>query len=267
MSPASIPALLWRWYVDALWNYSPDSWVASAAYTFRLLALIVILPGVLLTLLDVTSYVIARTLGDTSAYTSDKTPAPASAPAPAPTPTTPATSSASPATPHPARSTAAAEAESPPAIVVQPGSPHAARFPAFAGAEERLAGVGVFSPAASQPGSPVLGRRQLVRGEENRERAEDGDGDTSGDANENGDGDGDGDADGAADGGASGLRREGAGSESWQNMWGEASTNGSTSGSESFAILERDESFEDAGAVQMRRRVPRGGAGNTADGS
>ena len=51
MSPASIPALLWRWYVDALWNYSPDSWVASTAYTFRLLALIVILPGVLLTLL------------------------------------------------------------------------------------------------------------------------------------------------------------------------------------------------------------------------
>ena len=51
MSPTSIPALLWRWYIDALWNYSPDSWVASTAYTFRLLALIVILPGVLLTLL------------------------------------------------------------------------------------------------------------------------------------------------------------------------------------------------------------------------
>ena len=229
-----------------------------------------------MTLQDVTSYVIARTLGDTSAYTSDKTPAPASASATAPIPATPATPAAPPATPHPAHAPTAAEAESPPAIVVvQPGSPHAARFPAFAGAEERLAGVGVFSPAASQPGSPVLGRRQLVRGdelaarigEESRERAEDGDGNTSGDANENGDGYGDGDGDGAADGAESALRREGAGSESWQNMWGEASTNGSTSGSESFAILERDESFEDAGAVQMRRRVPRGGAGNTADGS
>ena len=75
------------------------------------------------------------------------------------------------------------------------------------------------------------------------------------------------DGDGDGDGAESALRREGDVSESWQNMWGGASTNGSTSGSDSFAILERDESFEDAGAVQMRHRAPRGGAGDAADDS
>ncbi|KAI0055162.1 hypothetical protein BV25DRAFT_1843152 [Artomyces pyxidatus] len=122
MSPLELPAQLWRWYVDYLWNYERDSWVASTASTFRVLAILTILPGILLTLLDVTSYVIARTLGDPTASTS------------VPPPETPA--------------------PAPPRIVVHP----------FDG-EERLAGVGVFSPAASQPGSPTLSRA-APRGDE-----------------------------------------------------------------------------------------------------
>ncbi|OBZ67015.1 hypothetical protein A0H81_12806 [Grifola frondosa] len=63
MSVLSLPASLWHLYVKHLWNYKPGSWVDSTASTFRLLAFAVVAPFVLLTLLDVASYVIARTLG------------------------------------------------------------------------------------------------------------------------------------------------------------------------------------------------------------
>ncbi|KAI5123059.1 hypothetical protein M0805_000494 [Coniferiporia weirii] len=73
--PLAIPAHLWRLYLDHLWHHQPNSWVASAASTFQLLACLVIVPFALLSLLDVTSYIIARTLGvveTTRASTSDK---------------------------------------------------------------------------------------------------------------------------------------------------------------------------------------------------
>lgn len=50
-SAISIPHQLWRWYVDYLVYYTPDSWVASAARTFRILGVLMLLPFALLTLL------------------------------------------------------------------------------------------------------------------------------------------------------------------------------------------------------------------------
>jgi len=68
------PAFAWHWYWTNLWLTQPNSWVASVAWTFRLLAILLISPFVILTLLDLTSYVIGRTLGlgVHNASTSDK---------------------------------------------------------------------------------------------------------------------------------------------------------------------------------------------------
>ncbi|KAG6370655.1 hypothetical protein JVT61DRAFT_11139 [Boletus reticuloceps] len=73
-SALTLPYRLWDAYVTYLWHYQPSSWVSRVASTFRILALVLVLPVVLLTLLDVISYVIARTLGvvdDGKASTSD----------------------------------------------------------------------------------------------------------------------------------------------------------------------------------------------------
>jgi len=51
ISPSSIPSTLWDYYVQYLWYYNPDSVVARIAYTFRLLALLLIMPAVILILL------------------------------------------------------------------------------------------------------------------------------------------------------------------------------------------------------------------------
>jgi hypothetical protein len=138
----------------------------------------------------------------------------------------------------------------------------------------RLAGVGVFSPVASMPGSPTVSRRNFFE----KDGEDDAGGGGSGSSDESGSpfaaprcvllrsggihhqhqhhqggreaeteqehehshsaSDGGGGGDGGANGG------------------------GSTSGESSFAILDREESFEDAG-VHIRRRVP--GAGTSAD--
>lgn len=75
LSFSSTPRLLWHAYIEYLWNPHPGSWVSQVAYSFRILAFLLILPVVILTLLDITSYVIARTLGivdDVKASTSDQ---------------------------------------------------------------------------------------------------------------------------------------------------------------------------------------------------
>jgi hypothetical protein len=51
ISPSSIPSTLWDYYVRYLWYYNPDSIVARIAYTFRILALLLIMPAVILILL------------------------------------------------------------------------------------------------------------------------------------------------------------------------------------------------------------------------
>ncbi len=48
---ASVPQFLWKYYVDYLWYYEPDSWVARTANGARVLAILVALPIVILGLL------------------------------------------------------------------------------------------------------------------------------------------------------------------------------------------------------------------------
>ena len=51
VSPSSIPGLLWAYYVQYLWTYESDSWVARIAYSCRILAILVSLPIIILGLL------------------------------------------------------------------------------------------------------------------------------------------------------------------------------------------------------------------------
>ena len=52
MSPAvTAPSNLWNWYIDYLWNYDNNSWVATIAYGFRIWAILAILPTIILCLL------------------------------------------------------------------------------------------------------------------------------------------------------------------------------------------------------------------------
>lgn len=55
-SPSAIPGLLWAYYVQYLWNYESDSWVARIAYSCRILAILVSLPLIILGLLVCTEF-------------------------------------------------------------------------------------------------------------------------------------------------------------------------------------------------------------------
>lgn len=71
----SYPEIVWSYYVHYLWDYEPNSWVARIANFCRFLSILLCLPTLLLGLVDVSAYVIARTLGvidDVKASTSDK---------------------------------------------------------------------------------------------------------------------------------------------------------------------------------------------------
>lgn len=173
LSFSSAPRLVWHAYIEYLWNPHPGSWVSQVAYSFRILAFLLILPAVILTLLDITSYVIARTLGivdDVKASTSDQP---------------------------------AVTAEGTPLILVEDTSSEES-FPAeqdnytssvhrqyntdmrsagvqeemklqayFTGEEDlQLSGVGILSPSPSQPSSPVLPHENLS-GEDGAMRMED----------------------------------------------------------------------------------------------
>jgi len=112
----------------------------------------------------------------------------------------------------------------------------------------RLAGVGVFSPVASMPGSPVISRRNLLE----REGEEDGGSGSSDESSSL--------SSSAARGGVLLRSRDRdrdcePGHERTASAEGDAIGGGeSTSGESSFALLDREESFEDAG-VHLRRRV------------
>ncbi|CCM01139.1 uncharacterized protein FIBRA_03187 [Fibroporia radiculosa] len=138
MNVLSAPNLLWSLYVDYLWNYQRGSWVYSVASTFRVLAFTIIVPFVLLTLLDVASYVIARTLGvidETKASTSETVAGEA-----------------------PTAEKSAALRSTPAYLTVPPLAYF--RNPLEEG-NPRLSGVGMFSPTPSQPPSPTMSRREL----------------------------------------------------------------------------------------------------------
>jgi len=248
-SAVAVPSDLWNWYIDYLWSYDNNSWVATIAYGFRIWAILAILPTIILCLLDVTSYVIARTLGDPTASTSHKSSFAQTDPSQSDRTIADGAGGAAtvPITGLPPTQDEGAPAPSAAGAIIEPATATAdstSTYFVVDGEGEydgaaRLAGVGVFSPVASMPGSPTLSRRRSsVREEE--------------------------------EGTASSVRHvpleseHGHGHE--RTLSGGSGTNGggeSTSGESSFTLLEREESFEDT-AAHIRRRVP-GPAGADAD--
>ncbi|OSX66303.1 hypothetical protein POSPLADRAFT_1052960 [Postia placenta MAD-698-R-SB12] len=205
MTLLSVPSFLWNLYVQNLWYYQRGSWIDSAAYTFRFLAFVVIAPFVLLTLLDVTSYVIARTLGvidDTKASTSETGP-------PTDGPGTPSIVIQSEST-----SGSSQPATTPPSTFF--------RNPLEEEGNLRLSGVGMFSPAPSQPPSPTMSRRELDSHmhnvpEEYRDEMK-------------------------------------SGFDSGRDLSREPRSGDSSSGESSYAMLEQESGTEDA-QVTLRRRI------------
>ncbi|PIL36141.1 hypothetical protein GSI_01801 [Ganoderma sinense ZZ0214-1] len=291
MSLASLPLTIWHLYVDNLVFYNGGSWVHSIASTFRFLAFATIVPFILLTLLDVASYIIARTLGvidETKASTSGEHVAGLHA--------------------HPNNPNRDVR---PPAIVVH-DSAEDADMTALAAATPlpddgehgnlKLSGVDTFSPAPSQPGSPTLQRhefaqlqtahwepdsvtssaslsmsslygRDSIRGRGTRGGGRDGEeeGHYGSEKLRRAAGDGDGDG---VDGTGEGALVGGPGEHEHEHEHGAASPRGlsghvsagSSSGDESYAILDRDSGSgtEDAGLV-LRKRTRQGGTGADAE--
>ncbi|KAF8070603.1 hypothetical protein FPV67DRAFT_1448315 [Lyophyllum atratum] len=174
LPPSSYPATLWNYYIQYLWNYPPNSWVNRIASICRILAILVSLPIIVLALLDISSYGIARTLGvidDVRASTSDIVTLHKNAS----TPTiriegtsSPFTDSdRSPGSPtehilHNKRPSGLSQAHSESRDSLSylgASQPHA--FYASDGDNLKLSGVGVFSPATSRPPSPIMTRKTL----------------------------------------------------------------------------------------------------------
>ncbi|KAG2153780.1 uncharacterized protein EDB93DRAFT_214863 [Suillus bovinus] len=156
---SSAPHLVWHAYIEHLWNPQPGSWVSQVAYSFRILAFLLILPVVVLTLLDITSYVIARTLGivdDVKASTSDQ-----------PVVTAEGTPSIL------VEDTSSCPAEQDSCIssvhrqyktdMKSAGVQEEMKLQAYFTGEEdlQLSSIGVLSPSPSQPSSPVLPHENL----------------------------------------------------------------------------------------------------------
>ncbi|KAF9482173.1 hypothetical protein BDN70DRAFT_991388 [Pholiota conissans] len=176
IDPLSIPHTLWIFYLEYLWFYEPNSWVAKIAYSCRVLAILVSLPVVILGLLDIASYGIARTLGvidDVKASTSDKATIHTRATS---TPVihvegvnTPSSDSAfsdsdrdsilDSSLRHRSRSSLADSTITSLSEMRRPSEP--SLF--YVGDNSlKLSGVGVLSPAASQPPSPTISRHNLA---------------------------------------------------------------------------------------------------------
>ncbi|OJT15769.1 hypothetical protein TRAPUB_4317 [Trametes pubescens] len=256
----SVPQTLWHFYLDNLVFYKSGSWVDSAASTFRVLAFTTILPFILLTLFDVASYVIARTLGvidatkaSTSGELDNADHLHANRPAivvhddSTPTPSTDAEGSE--------------HAKSPLPHTTPPASYF--RNPTEEEGNLQLAGVGTFSPAPSQPGSPTLQRREFLQHSHYYDgaplRPASASASTSADSGEDEDA-GEGEGEGA------GHAKAGSGAATPRDVSGLGlSSAGSSSGDSSFAMLDRDSGSEDAGVV-LRRRSRRPGTGPEAEG-
>ncbi|KAG6833544.1 hypothetical protein H0H87_005195 [Tephrocybe sp. NHM501043] len=177
---SSYPAVLWDCYIHYLWNYPPNSAVARIASACRVLAILVALPIVVLALLDISSYGIARTLGvidDVRASTSDTATVHVHSNATAPSIHISSASS------HSFSSYTDSEHEAlggvgdheprggrraPPPLnrdtLSYLGASQPKAFYASEADNLRLSGVGVFSPAASRPSSPVLTRKSVDEG-------------------------------------------------------------------------------------------------------
>ncbi|KAI0675243.1 hypothetical protein C8Q78DRAFT_1075547 [Trametes maxima] len=238
MSIVSVPQTLWHLYLDHLVYYKPGSWVDSVASTCRILAFMTILPFIILTLLDVASYVIARTLGvidETKASTSGELETTEHLRANKPTIVIQDESFSS--------SSPSGDADTDAAEHLPHTTPPSSYFrnPTEEEGNLQLSGVGTFSPAPSQPGSPTLQRRDSLQHAHYGEHARSEDGD---------EGEGD---DGVGSGAATPRDASGHGS------------GGSSSGDSSFAMVDQDSGSEDAGVV-LRRRTRRPGTGPGEEG-
>ncbi|KAK7472726.1 hypothetical protein VKT23_000836 [Stygiomarasmius scandens] len=172
--PSAFPRIIWTYYVDYLVNYQPNSLVAKIAYSFRIFAILLIMPITILALLDISSYVIARTLGvvdDVRASTSDRQTVHTT------TDSTPIIRIQEPSihieSISSESSSPASESRSNPKLFMFDSSqsslnvttPDGSSPLEYFTSEEnnlKLSGVGVFSPASSQPPSPTISRRSLA---------------------------------------------------------------------------------------------------------
>jgi len=171
---SSIPRLLWEYYLEYLWFYDDGSWVARIASTFRVLAFLLIIPMTGISLLDITSYLIARTLGivdDVKASTSDKGTIHNKEGMPSldlpsldlrdvSTDSTPSSGAVSDV---PITTTKSDRLKPPSKERRSTQQPHVPPQAFFASEDMQLkiSGEGVFSPAVSQPSSPTITRRHL----------------------------------------------------------------------------------------------------------
>jgi len=138
-----------------LWNPHPSSWVTKVAYSFRVLAFLLILPVLILTLLDITSYVIARTLGIVDVVKASTSDQPVVTAEDTPSILVEDTSSegSPPAEQDRHASPAHRQHNTEMGTVQEEMKPQAF----FAGEEDlQLSSVGVLSPSPSQPSSPIL---------------------------------------------------------------------------------------------------------------
>ncbi|KAG2150915.1 hypothetical protein DEU56DRAFT_908550 [Suillus clintonianus] len=168
---SSAPRLVWHAYTEYLWNPLPGSWVGQVAYSFRILAFLLILPVVILTLLDITSYVIARTLGivdDVKASTSDQ---PVLTAEGTPSILVEDTSSED---SLPADQDSSVHRQHNTDTMRGAGVQEEMKLQAYFTGEEdlQLSSVGFLSPSPSQPSSPVLPHEKLP-GEGGAMRTED----------------------------------------------------------------------------------------------
>ncbi|KXN91021.1 hypothetical protein AN958_03088 [Leucoagaricus sp. SymC.cos] len=170
--PSAVPGLIASSYTKYLWNYEPDSWVAKIASSYRVLSLLVALPVIILGVLDIVSYGIARTLGvvdDVKASTSDKT-TETSEETEIPViqingESTPTSESAD-SDREPTESFLQGRRRAVSGLLVasQPKTFYASDSDGLG-----LAGADVFSPAASEPSSPTISRRSPFFGGEDIE--------------------------------------------------------------------------------------------------
>lgn len=158
----SFPGLLWSYYIEYLWNYHPESGVARIASFFRILALVLILPILILSLLDVSSYVIARTLGivdDVKASTSDRKTLHTMQPPPSIRVDSPEVDGLVTASSKVEVQHGQGDLDRSRLSLDPDASP--AEYFTSEGNNLKLSGFDVFSPASSQPPSPTLSRQQL----------------------------------------------------------------------------------------------------------
>jgi len=166
---SSLPLVLWNYYLQYLWYYDSSSWVAKISSTLRVLAFLFVLPAITLGMLDISSYIIARTLGVVDVAKASTTDKPVITRLTIPSIHIEDTSSSSP-DPDSITSTAdASNTTTPPDPSDTIAHDESNGFAELLGLDdsmfsnEKLSGVGVFSPATSRPPSPTLSRRKLIR--------------------------------------------------------------------------------------------------------